>query len=210
MRLYLSSYQLGAHPEVLAQLVRGDRRGWVVANALDGLDEDRRLTDTARQIEALAALGLHAADLDLREHDPGSIRAAFGSPSFIWVRGGNVFTLRMAFARSGLDRLVVEGLNANRFVYAGFSAGPCVLAPSLSGLELCDPPEICRAAYGDVRFDGLGVLDRPIVPHLHSPQHPETALLSRVAAAYETQGQPYWALSDGQALVIDGPAASIC
>ena len=49
-----------------------------------------------------------------------------------------------------------------------------------------------------------------MVPHLDSPQHPETALLSRVAAAYETQGQSYWALSDGQALVIDGPATSIC
>lgn len=210
MRLYLSSYQLGAHPEALEQLVRGDRRGWVVANALDGLDQDRRRTDTERQIEALAALGLHAADLDLREHDPVSVREVFGSPDFVWVRGGNVFTLRMAFARSGLDSVIVEGLAADRFVYAGFSAGPCVLAPSLSGLELCDPPETCHAAYGDVRFDGLGVLDRPVVPHLDSPQHPETALLSRVAAAYENQGQPYWALSDGQALVIDGPATSIC
>lgn len=209
MRLYLSSYQLGAHPEVLAQLVRGARRGWVVANALDGLDEDRRRRDTERQIEALAAIGLRAVDLDLREHGPASIRAAFGSPDFVWVRGGNVFTLRMALARSGLDRVVVEGLAADRFVYAGFSAGPCVLAPSLSGLELCDPPETCRASYGDVRYDGLGVLDRPVVPHLDSPQHPETALLSRVAAAYEYQGQPYWALSDGQALVIDGPATSV-
>lgn len=209
MRLYLSSYQLGAHPEVLARLVRGDRRGWVVANALDGLDEDRRRIDTERQIEALAALGLRAVDLDLREHDPASLGAVFGDPEFVWVRGGNVFTLRMAFARSGLDRVVVEGLAADRFVYAGFSAGPCVLAPSLSGLELCDPPGTCRAIYGDVRYDGLGVLDRPVVPHLDSPHHPETALLSRVAAAYEAERQPYWALSDGQALVIDGPATSI-
>lgn len=210
MRLYLSSYQLGAHPEVLARLVRGDRRGWVVANALDGRDEDWRRTDTERQIESLAALGLCAVDLDLREQDPANIRAVFGSPDFVWVRGGNVFTLRMALARSGLDEVVVEGLAADRFVYAGFSAGPCVLAPSLSGLELCDPPGSCRAAYGEVRYDGLGVIDRPVVPHLDSPQHPESALLSRVAAAYETEGQPYWALSDGQALVIDGPATSIC
>ena len=78
MRLYLSSCQLGAHPEVFARMVRG-----------------------------------------------------------------NVFTLRMAFAKSGLDRVVVEGLAADQFVYAGFSAGPCVLAPSLAGLELCDPPEAC-------------------------------------------------------------------
>lgn len=210
MRLYLSSYQLGAHPEVLARLVRGDRRGWVVANALDGQEEGRRTTDTKRQIEALAALGLHAADLDLRELDPASIRTAFARPDFVWVRGGNVFTLRMALARSGLDRVVVEGLAGDQFVYAGFSAGPCVLAPSLSGLEVCDPLDTCRDVYGEVRFDGLGVLDRPVVPHLGSPQHPENALLSRVAATYETEGQPYWALSDGQALVIDGSSTTIC
>lgn len=210
MRLYLSSYQLGAHPEALARMVRGDRRGWVIANALDGQDEDRRTTDTQLQIETLADLGLRAADLDLRELDPASIRAAFGRPDFVWVRGGNVFTLRMAFARSGLDRVVVEGLAADRFVYAGFSAGPCVLAPSLSGLELCDPPDACRDTYGDARYDGLGVLDRPVVPHLDSPQHPETALLSQVAAKYRSEGQPYWGLSDGRALVIDGPDTSIC
>jgi len=58
VRLYLSSYQLGAHPEWLVRLVRGDRRGWVVANALDGLDENRRRNETKRQLEALAALGL--------------------------------------------------------------------------------------------------------------------------------------------------------
>ena len=66
------------------------------------------------------------------------------------------------------------------------------------------PPDICRATYGEVRYDGLGVLDRPVVPHLNSPEHPETALLSQVAAKYESEGQSYWALSDGQALVIDG------
>ena len=146
MRLYLSSYLLGAHPEVLAGMVRGDRRGWVVANALDGQDEDRRRTDTARQVEALASLGLHAVDLDLRDVGPAEVRESFGRPDFVWVRGGNVFTLRMALARSGLDRVVVDGLAADRFVYGGFSAGACVLAPSLRGLELCDPPEACRAS----------------------------------------------------------------
>lgn len=51
VRLYPSSYQLGDHPEQLIRLVRGARRGWVVVNALDGLDEDRRNVDTSRQID---------------------------------------------------------------------------------------------------------------------------------------------------------------
>lgn len=204
MRLYLSSFQFGEHPEVFSGLVRGGRRGWVVMNALDGLDDDRREADAGIQIANLASIGLHAAILDLRDFYADGIGSAFGQPDFLWVRGGNVFTLRMAMARSGLDRLVVEGLAADRFVYAGYSAGPCVLAPSLAGLELCDSTEDCRATHGEVRFDGLAVLDRPVVPHLDSPGHPETDVLSRVAAQYESKGQPYWGLRDGQALVFDG------
>ncbi len=39
---YLSSYQLGDHPEALSGMVGGERRGWLVMNALDGLDEHSR------------------------------------------------------------------------------------------------------------------------------------------------------------------------
>lgn len=204
MRLYLSSYRLGAHGALLASMVRGERRGWVVSNALDGKDEQRRRRDSAEQIAALADLGLVGEDLDLREHDATTIVEAVGEPDFLWVRGGNVFTLRMAMARSGLDDVIVDGLSRDAFVYAGFSAGPCVLAQSLAGLELCDPVEDCLEVHGQVRRDGLGVLDRPVVPHLDSPQHPETTLLGEVARRYEAAGTSYWGLRDGQVLLVDG------
>lgn len=209
MRLYLSSYQFGDHPELLSALVSGNRRGWVIMNALDGLDEDRRQKDARRHIAALATLGMTAQDFDLREQDRTSITASFGAPDFVWVVGGNVFTLRAALARTGLDDLLIQGLAADAFVYAGFSAGACVLAPSLSGLERCDPVEDCAATYGEVRFDGLGVLDRPFVPHLSSPGHPETEVLGEVAAAYDSEHQPYWALRDGEALVVRGSDVAI-
>ena len=193
----------------MRDLVRGGRRGWLIMNALDGLDETRRRHDVGTHVSELASIGLDAADLDLRRFSPTDIEAAFGQPDFVWVRGGNVFTLRMALARSGADAIIVDGVREDRFVFAGFSAGPCVLAPSLAGLELCDSTETCRAAYGDVRFDGLAILDRPVVPHLNSPGHPETDLLSHVAARYESEGQPYWPLTDGQALVIDQSGSRI-
>jgi len=202
VRLYLSSYQLGDHPEAFSSLVTGDRRGWLIMNALDGQDEARRVADTRHQIENLNTIGLTAEDFDLRTVHPDTARQAFCDPDFVWVRGGNVFTLRMAMARSGLDAILNDHITQDRLVYAGFSAGPCVLAPSLAGLERCDPTEACIATYGSVRFDGLGILDRPFVPHLNSPGHPESAVLGEVAAAYKVSGQPYWALEDGQALVI--------
>lgn len=209
MRLYLSSYQLGAHGARLRDMVRGPRRGLVISNALDGYADDRRAADTRRQISILADLGLQAEALDLREHDPSTLADAMGEPDFLWVRGGNVFTLRMALARSGMDTLILDALREDRFVYAGFSAGPCVLAPSLVGLELCDPVEQCLAVHGAVRYDGLGVLDRPVVPHLNSPGHPESALLGEVARRYSRDGIAYWGLRDGQVLTIDDAGAVV-
>jgi len=79
-----------------------------------------------------------------------------------------------------------------------------VLAPSLLGLEECDSTKDALSMYGTVEFDGLSILDRPFVPHLRSPEHPECEALTRVAAAYAEEGKIYWALRDGQALVIDG------
>ena len=204
MRLYLSSHQLGDHPEAFTGLVRGRGRGWVIMNAFDGAEPEIRRRETERQVTSLADVGLEARELDLRTHDAESLSAKFGQPDFLWVRGGNVFTLRMALARSGADSIIADRLRADELVYAGFSAGACVLAPSLLGLEECDSTENALSIYGAVEFDGLSILDRPFLPHLGSPQHPESEALTRVAAVYAQEGKPYWALRDGQALVING------
>jgi dipeptidase E len=209
MRLYLSSYKFGDHAEALTTLVEGRRHGLVIANALDGLDDARRQRDTEYEIEHLAQLGLSAHDFDLRDHEPASILHDVGRPDFIWVRGGNVFTLRAAMAKSGIDAVLIDGLRRDAFVYAGYSAGACVLAPSLAGLELVDSVDEAAANYPEIILEGLNVLDRPAIPHLASPDHPETAAAAEVAARYDRLGQPYWALRDGQALVIDGESQTI-
>ena len=99
----------------------------------------------------------------------------------------------------------MDGLAADRFVYAGYSAGPCVLARRAWLDWTCATrPRTVKPPMTMSGFDGLGILDRPVVPHSSSPGHPETQLLSQVAARYEADDQPYWPLSDGQALVIDG------
>jgi dipeptidase E len=59
-------------------------------------------------------------------------------------------------------------------------------------------------------WEGLAVLDHAIVPHVDSPDHPESAACTRVAERYRVEGVPYVALRDGQVLVVDGETTSIC
>lgn len=196
MRLYLSSYRLGDHPERLTAMLPGQARVAVIGNALDAVPAIRPAA-VAQEIDALSGLGLQPVELDLRTDDPRELTSYDG----VWVRGGNVFVLREVLRRSGADDLLVDLIRSGEIVYAGYSAGGCVLAPSLRGLELCDDP----GEAGEVIWDGLGVLDHAIVPHLDSPGHPETELVARVAARYDADGTPYVGLRDGQALLVDGP-----
>jgi dipeptidase E len=107
-------------------------------------------------------------------------------------------------ARSGADALLTKLIRDDALVYAGYSAGACVLAPSLRGLDACDDPH----AAPETIWDGLGVLDHAFVPHVDSPGHPECEALTRVAAGYRANGVPHRALRDGQVLVVDGGRAA--
>lgn len=205
MRLYLSSFRVGDHPERLLRLIRQPGRVVVVANAMDGAPPDVRGAAVELELDNLAAIGLDAAELDLREHDPEALDDELEDVEALWVRGGNVFTLRHAMGRSGLDRLLPGLLSDDALVYAGYSAGPCVLAPSLRGLEHCDDAGEVRRLYGaEPVFEGLGVLDFAFVPHVDSDGHPESELLGEVARRYADAGVPHRTLRDGQALVVDG------
>ena len=67
MRLYLSSFGMGDHPEHLLALAgQGSRRAVVIANALDDAPPDVRRAGAERELAALTGLGLDAAELDLR------------------------------------------------------------------------------------------------------------------------------------------------
>ncbi|MFG2004847.1 hypothetical protein ACGFNU_37435 [Spirillospora sp. NPDC048911] len=48
------------------------------------------------------------------------------------------------------------------------------------------------------------MIDRALVPHVDSPDHPESEILTAVAARYAAEGVPHHALRDGQVLVVDG------
>jgi dipeptidase E len=102
-------------------------------------------------------------------------------------------------------------LARDAIAYAGYSAGVCVLTPSLRGLELVDDPDAVSTTYGDSPiWAGLGILDYAVVPHVDSPDHPESEACGRVAALYRKSGVPHRNLRDGEVLVIDGDDVSVC
>ncbi|MEU8306050.1 Type 1 glutamine amidotransferase-like domain-containing protein [Actinomadura sp. NPDC048955] len=210
--MYLSSWRTGQHPERMLRLLGSPTgaRTAVIANAVDALPVTERRAAVEQEIHALTTLGLRPVEVDLRtyfDQDPSRVATALRGFSLLWVRGGNVFVLRHALAKSGADRAITELLRQDAVVYAGYSAGACVLAPDLHGLERCDNPQAVHSAYGaHARFDGLAVLDYVVVPHIDSPGHPETEILGTVADHYRSQGIAHRTLRDGEAIVIDAPA----
>lgn len=115
--------------------------------------------------------------------------------------------LRRALADSGAgaDVTLLDLLRSDAIVYAGYSSGACVLSPDLHGLERVDDP----GAVSDPLWHELGVLDRPFVPHVRSPGHPETAACDAVSAAHTEAGRAHWALSDGDVLIVEGTRTTL-
>lgn len=225
MRLYLSSFRLGDHPEHLRSLVgREGGRAVVIANAIDHVSPRDREDGVERELTALAGLGFEVSELDLRDYfgegrSVGQIERAgrqvrlrrdLENAAVAWVRGGNVFMLRYALWRSGGDTVLREVLDKDALVYAGYSAGPCVLMETLRGLDVVDDPDEVRRTYGaEPVWHGLGVLREAFVPHYRSPEHPESAAMEVLVQNYESRGITYHTLRDGQVLVVNGDESAL-
>lgn len=201
MRLYLSSYRLGDQPRQLLAMLDAPGPVAVIGNALDAEPVQTRERAIDFEIQALAGLGIDAAEFDLRDYfrDPRQCAQRLARYRMVWVRGGNVFVLRHALACSGADIALTGLIASDAIVYAGYSAGCCVLAPSLRGLELIDDPDATGAAP---RWDGLGQLPYAIVPHYRSP-HPESDAAELVAKRYQAEGVPHRTIRDGDVIVVN-------
>jgi dipeptidase E len=202
MRLYLSSFRVGSYPQRLLQLLGEGRRTALVPNAMDGAPEQIRRDGLARDVGELEALGLDVTLVDVRT--PNAVHQLAGY-DLVWVRGGNVFALRKAFADTGADTILTGLLRGDALVYGGYSAGPCILAPEIGFLQEVDDITAVKKPV----TTGLGLLDRPFVPHVASPGHPETEACDEVSATLSRRGQDHWVLSDGDVLVVDGPRTEL-
>lgn len=205
MRLYLSSYGLGNYPKQILNLVAGKRVA-VIMNAQDAKPVERRQERLQQEFEAFTSLGLSAKELDLRKYfdRKTKLKEELVNYDFIWVRGGNAFLLRRAFSRSGFDNLLIEMLRDDTIAYGGFSAGICILAPSLHGIELVDPTDEIADGYDKkVVWGGLGIINFAIAPHYKS-NHPESDNIEKCVEYFAKNHMPYKTLRDGEVILING------
>ncbi|MFI9506594.1 Type 1 glutamine amidotransferase-like domain-containing protein [Nocardia sp. NPDC052566] len=205
MRLFLSSYRFGAHYDRFAALVGGPGRIAVIPNACDSW-ADAWASAVTSDLVPLRNLGYTPEVLDLREYlgRPTEVARRLAEYPAVWVRGGNTFVLRTQFARSGADLALRRLLAEDALAYGGYSAGACLLTPDLHGIEAMDDPDQVRTTCGvEPRWDGLGLVDRRIVPHVASATDPNGES-DRLAQRYRAEGVPHWALTDDDAIVVDG------
>jgi dipeptidase E len=199
VRLFLASASVRGRVPTLTELVGDGAKIGVSANALDREPDVERTEWLAKETHALESAGLCPVELELRDYyaDPAALVEVLARLDMVWATGGNVFVLRRALQRSRLDELLLAHLRNDLLAYGGCSAGACVCGPTLHGIDLIDDAH----AAGEPIFDGLGLVDYSIAPHLGADGEAGKAI-RRLVTHFESAGMPYRALRDGQAIVV--------
>ncbi|MDR0978791.1 MAG: Type 1 glutamine amidotransferase-like domain-containing protein [Lachnospiraceae bacterium] len=133
MKLYLSSYKLGNKTEVLKQWLQEHKNNKIglIPNSRDFYsDGERKTTGLLADSKDLQNLGFEVVILDLRDYfnRPEVLAMYLEELGGVYVVGGNTFVLRKAFKLSGFDEWVKTNYKEENFIYAGYSAGICLLS----------------------------------------------------------------------------------
>ncbi len=203
MKLYLSSYKLGDETETLQKwLASTQKRVGYIPNAFDftGMPPENRVKHMDFDTNELKTLGFEVEVLDLRDYfgRMDALREKLADLDMVWVSGGNTFVLRQALRLSGFDELIKELAKREDFVYGGYSAGCCVLSPTLKGLQTVDDPH--DFPYQEIHepiWEGLGLIDYAFLPHYDS-DHPESEDIDKEVAYCTENKIPFKTVRDGE------------
>jgi len=207
MKLYLSSYKIGTEENYLISHIKevGASLGYI-PNALDftNADPEKRKEHITSDVESLTSLGFKVEILDLKDYFGAKekLEQKLSSLDALWVSGGNTFVLRQAMMLSALDVLMQTTLSEREdFLYAGYSAGICVLSPELYHLQIVDSAE--DFPYEEVKetiWIGLDIIDFAILPHYDS-DHPESKLIDEEVKYCIDNKILFMALRDGEVIL---------
>lgn len=208
MRLFLSSQDLGNHASVAAEMAGANKKLAFIRNAQDDKPLEERNFSTPEKKKMFEAVGFDFEEVDLRDYFGKQNKLAERLKEFgvVWCNGGNTFILRRAMRASGLDEWLIDNLQQDKIMYGGSSAGSCVCAPSLSGIQYGDRPSP-EAAPNDYPiketiWEGLGIISFMIVPHCDQDWFKFSA--DESIRHLEELGIEYEPLKDGQVVIIDG------
>lgn len=211
MRLYLSSFKFGNHPQKLKELVGLSGDAVVILNARDYKSPEERNKYLDWEMGELKNIGFNPEELDLRNYfgKEKELENLLSKKQLVWIDGGNTFLLRRAMRQSGFDNIIKKLLKDNKIVYAGFSAACVVLQKDMHGLDLVDDPNIVSEGYEkETIWEGLGLIDFYLAVHYKS-DHPESAMVDKEVELCEKNNIPYKTLRDGEVLIINGEQSEI-
>jgi dipeptidase E len=208
MRFYLSSYKLGNEVIKLQELIHqtSGKFGYV-PNSLDFsyADPIKRKDSINEDIADLQQYCASVEILDLKEYfgKTNQLKEKLLSLGGIYVRGGNSFVLRQAMRLSGLDSLILEMKERDNFLYIAYSAGVCVLTPTMRPYAITDDaadmpyPQITEQVW-----KGLGIVPFIFLPHYKS-DHPETASTDKEIEYCIENKILFKAYKDGEVFIIE-------
>lgn len=204
MKLFLSSENFGKYPDEFVRLVNGRKLAYI-GNAKDYNSPSERSAKVEEHQIQFASLGIDFTEIDLRDYFENNTKLQSDMSNFgaVWCSGGNTFLLRSAFQQSGLDKILVEKIRNEDFIYGGSSAGAILAGPTLKGTENGDNPELVPEIYKkDICWLGLGLVDFVVVPHYESVWFGDKSV--KMINHLKENNIPYKILIDGQVILIDG------
>lgn len=208
MKFYLSSFKFGDDlGKSLKVLMPANNKIGLINNARDytTTDHERRIKNQTQEIEHLNRLGFQAELIDLKDyfHKEAELRDKLKTLGSIFVSGGNTFVLRAAMRLSGFDTILQELSSNPDFLYAGYSAGICILSKDMHYLHVVDQPY--DYPFKEIQapiWEGLGYFDYAFLPHYDS-DHPETEDIGKSVDYCINHKILFKALRDGEVIIIE-------
>lgn len=205
MKFYLSSYEIGNETEQLKKLVPKRKIGYI-PNARDftSADPERRARRNEKDMGSLRDLGFEVELVNLQDYfgKQNELKKKLGDLGAVFISGGNVFVLRQAMRLCSLDEILQELREKSDFLYAGYSAAGCVLAPNLKVYEIVDKVDAPYHEQKEVIWEGLGFVEWAFMPHWDS-NHTESEDIGKAILFCKENDISYRAIRDGEVVVIE-------
>lgn len=202
MKAFLTSRYISKEQgEILIRLLGGEKANHAlfITSAAVPYGNDPRpiwLTESLADMESFAE---QITETTLEDDD--FIPNALDDYDLIFVSGGNTFYLAYRLHETGMAEKLKTYIK-NDGVYAGSSAGSCILCDNLDPIKAADDPSLVPKI-----MPGLGLVDEAIVPHADSEKHKES--VQEIISGYQNLNKEIIRIGNREVLIIDGESRMI-